>query len=204
MVEFLSNWAEQIIIAIVIASIIEMILPNNKNKKYIKMVIGIYILFTILSPIVGNTDVFSAQDLNIEEYAETNETETVNQTSMDSRIEELYIEELEKNITEKAEEEGYEVKSCKVDAVLDEGEANAGINKIELIISGKKESNQNESDSKINDVNKVEINVGLSKFTQSDSSKNEGSIENANFQSLKKVLSEYYEIDSNKIYISSK
>ena len=45
MINFLSTWAEQIIIAVIIATIIELILPNNKNKKYIQMVIGIYILF---------------------------------------------------------------------------------------------------------------------------------------------------------------
>ena len=33
MINFLSTWAEQIIIAVIIATIIELILPNNKNKK---------------------------------------------------------------------------------------------------------------------------------------------------------------------------
>ena len=43
MINFLSSWAEQIIIAVIAASIIEMILPENKNKKYVKMIIGIYL-----------------------------------------------------------------------------------------------------------------------------------------------------------------
>lgn len=36
-----------------IATILEMILPEGKNKKYIKTVIGIYILFAVLSPIIS-------------------------------------------------------------------------------------------------------------------------------------------------------
>ena len=36
MIEFLSSWAEQIVLAVIIATIIELILPNNKTKKYIK------------------------------------------------------------------------------------------------------------------------------------------------------------------------
>lgn len=49
MIDFLSNWAQGIIVAVIIATIIEMILPNGSSKKYVKVVVGIYILFTIIS-----------------------------------------------------------------------------------------------------------------------------------------------------------
>ena len=52
--EKISLWASQIIIAVIIGTIIEMILPKGNNKKYIKVVIGVYILFTILSPVITN------------------------------------------------------------------------------------------------------------------------------------------------------
>ena len=35
MIEFISSWAEQIVLAVIVATIIELILPKNKNKKYI-------------------------------------------------------------------------------------------------------------------------------------------------------------------------
>ena len=57
MMNFLSSWAEQIVLAVIIATIIELILPNSKNKKYIQMVIGIYIMFNIISPIIKNKDI---------------------------------------------------------------------------------------------------------------------------------------------------
>ena len=53
MISAISKWSQSIIIAIVIGSIITMILPEGKNKKYIKMIIGVYILFTILTPVLG-------------------------------------------------------------------------------------------------------------------------------------------------------
>ena len=53
MVAFISNWAQGIIVAVIIASIIEMILPEGSSKKYIKVVIGVYILFVIVTPIVN-------------------------------------------------------------------------------------------------------------------------------------------------------
>ena len=54
MIEFISSWAEQIVLAVIVATIIELILTKNKNKKYIQMVIGVYVLFNIISPIINN------------------------------------------------------------------------------------------------------------------------------------------------------
>ena len=53
MIDFLVTWAEQIIIALIIIVIIEMILPNS-NKKYIKVIFGIFIIYIILSPIISS------------------------------------------------------------------------------------------------------------------------------------------------------
>ena len=39
MIEFLSGWAKNLGVVIVIVSIFEMILPNNKTKKYIRVVL---------------------------------------------------------------------------------------------------------------------------------------------------------------------
>ena len=38
MIEFLSKWIEGIAIAVIIASIFEMILPNGNIKKYVKAI----------------------------------------------------------------------------------------------------------------------------------------------------------------------
>ena len=62
MIEFISSWAKSLGLAIVIVSILEMLLPNNKNKKYIRMIMGIYILFNIVSPFINNKDVLSIED----------------------------------------------------------------------------------------------------------------------------------------------
>ena len=47
MIEFLSNWIQGIAIAVIIASIFEMLLPNGNIKKYVKVILGIYIVFCI-------------------------------------------------------------------------------------------------------------------------------------------------------------
>ena len=78
MASFISSWAQGIIIAVIVGSIIQMILPENKNKKYIKVVIGIYILFSILSPVVGKN--FNLSNYNLDNYLEI-ETSDIEEAS---------------------------------------------------------------------------------------------------------------------------
>ena len=47
----IKSWCEGIIVAIIISIIIEMLVPDGNNKKYVKVVIGIYIIFVTLNPI---------------------------------------------------------------------------------------------------------------------------------------------------------
>ena len=53
MIVFFKNWCEGIIVAVIISIIIEAILPEGNHKKYVKVVIGIYLVFTILNPFLG-------------------------------------------------------------------------------------------------------------------------------------------------------
>ena len=61
MLEWFRSWATGIVIAVIIATIIEMILPNSTSKKYIKIIIGIFIVYTVISPVIGS---FKGEDLN--------------------------------------------------------------------------------------------------------------------------------------------
>lgn len=204
MISFIRSWAEQVIVAVIIASIIEMILPENKNKKYIKMIIGMYILFNIISPVIKNNNYFNFEEFNIEKYASTTSSGVeVNQESMDKRLEQLYIEELEKDLKNKVKEKGYNVTSCKIDAVLNENSSNKGINKIKLKVS--KLNSTNDKNSSVNSIEKVEIKVGLDKVLSSDSNEEKKDNETSKIEiaELRKTLSDYYQLDIKKIDITN-
>lgn len=133
MIDFMSSWAEQIVLAIIVATIIELVLPKSKNKKYIQMVVGVYVLFNIISPIIKNKEEISIEKYNIENYT-TSSQQVIDQSSMDERIEKIYLKELEETVTSKFEENGFSVIKCNVDAVLDTNQKNAGIHMITVKI----------------------------------------------------------------------
>lgn len=65
MVNFFRVWCENIIIGVVISIIIEMICPE-RNIKYIKIIIGFFILYLIIHPFISNIDEIKKMDFKKE------------------------------------------------------------------------------------------------------------------------------------------
>ena len=185
MINFLSSWVKNLCLALIVVSILEMLLPNNKTKKYVKMVMGLYILFSIIEPFIENSNElkFNVEDLYNQYSVETlAESENVNQKSMDSRLDELYKQKLENDIVQKLDEEGYVVEDCDVKAHISSNDT--GIELITIKIKEKKdnsnENDENQSNEKMNieekivneiqKIQKVEINVSKNQDNSSDES----------------------------------
>ena len=183
MINFLSSWVKNLCLALIVVSILEMLLPNNKTKKYVKMVMGLYILFSIIEPFIENSNElkFNVEDLYNQYSVETSaESENVNQKSMDSRLDELYKQKLENDIVQKLDEEGYVVENCDVKAHISSNDT--GIELITIRIKEKKdnsnENDENQSNEKMNieekivneiqKIQKVEINVSKNQDNSSD------------------------------------
>ena len=207
MIKFLSNWIEQIAIAVIVVSIIEMLIPNGNIKKYIKVVLGIYVVFCMISPFVNKNDLYAIDFSNVMENY--NITDNSNQTNSNTDLEKIYKNTFEDDIKRRLKREGYSVKSCNVDAVFDTDRTDAGIKKIEIVLESKiDDNNQTESNSvkdyeqsnniNINEIEKVQINVGESTKEETEDKKE---ITQKEINKLKKTLSEHYEIDKKIIDI---
>lgn len=204
MVSWFSKWAQGIIVAVVIATLIELILPNGSSKKYVKVIIGIYILFTIISPVMVK---LKGSNLNMDEILDTQKYEEkisksdnkiyAELESNNSRtIKDIYISSLTEDIKSKLKAKGYQVISTNIKI---EDNKNYTIESISLNLS-KEENEENEGNSSggIN-IETVEIkgnntnnNINESNNTLTESQKNE----------IKVYLSETYDIDIRSIYIS--
>ena len=218
MIEFLSSWAKGLGLAIIVISILEMLLPNNKTKKYVRMVFGIYIIFNIVSPFVKNKDILDVSSYDLNEYIDNYTTNQTNeeQSSVDSRIEEIYIEELEKDITKKVEELGYQVITCNVYATLSSENEENYIEEIVLTVekNEEQENNQEENgteqsetieDKLVNEIQKIKpVNTTVGKInkTEKEQEENIQNINNSDIQKIKKFLKEEYGVEETCLKIN--
>ena len=217
MIEFLSTWAKNIGLSIIVISILEMLLPNNKTKKYVRMVFGMYIIFNIISPFINNKDILDVSSFDLEKYANYTSNQTSGeQTSMDNRIEEIYIEELEKDITKKVEDLGYQVVTCNVYATLSSENEESYIKQITLTVEKGEEQSTEENNEQedtienrlVEEIQKIKpVNTTVqSSRNSSNGSNNEQqekrSISNQDIQKIKKFLTEEYGVEETCLKIN--
>ncbi len=205
MIACFSEWAKNLTLAVVIVSLFEMLLPNNKTKKYIKVVMGLYILFNIISPFVKKDFSFELENVIENSKSKTVSTEEVNQTSMDTRLKQICKEELEKDITKKVEEQGYVVENCNIDIKIEE---ETNIEKITLKVKKLNEEIKKEEKQKQNDIQqKLVKEVQKIKKVQIGESKQENKNVDENLSAqdisnIKNFLIKEYEVNEKCLKIN--
>lgn len=204
---FLNSWLQGIIISVIVATIIEMILPNGNSKKYIKVVLGIYVVFNIITPIINqftNSSFELSSIINIEEYSKKIETYDVSSNNIDKLNEEniinIYIGNLKKDIIAKLEEKEYQVKDIELETENDEIYK---IKNIKLFLVKKEQQEEKkiyESNVIINEIEAVKIQIGTQK--QNENNIQEINLEEKEKKEIKKYLSSVYEIQEKQITIN--
>ncbi|CAM4522850.1 stage III sporulation protein AF [Paenibacillus endophyticus] len=71
MVAWLSDWLRDIIAVILLAVFVELLLPNKAMQRYARLVVGLFILLTILSPILKliQSDIGAKLDEGMENWS---------------------------------------------------------------------------------------------------------------------------------------
>lgn len=110
MISFFLKNVQSIIIAIIFIIMIEMLLPNGANKKYVKIISGIYLIVTILNPFLKlfNKDF----DLDFSKSLESIETSS----SSSLNLQDYYITSLKEAMKLELNELGFEIQS--IDIIL--------------------------------------------------------------------------------------
>ncbi|CDQ39694.1 MULTISPECIES: stage III sporulation protein AF [Virgibacillus] len=83
--EMLIDWVTQIILFLLLAAIIDLIIPSGSMKKYIKLVVGLILILILLKPIffLFNIDIKSALEASIDRVEEGR----IEEESMENLIE---------------------------------------------------------------------------------------------------------------------
>lgn len=194
MINAMSSWTKSIILAVIVSTIIQMILPEGNNKKYIKTVIGVYILFTIISPIIskisgGNSTIDVSK---YENYFNVESTTTASANVIDKNLDNTYTSSIKADIKNRMKQKGYKVNSLDANIELKNEESYGTINNLKISLE-REESNNN---SNIQAVNKIEIKI--SNNTNEAKQNNLTSMEK---QEIKNYLSETYSIKKENIEV---
>ena len=202
MIKIINSWAKGIILAIIIATIIEIILPEGNNKKYVKTIIGVYILFVMIHPLISSNkinidSIIQETTSKIDEYKTENLTLETNQY-----IEETYLSKMQEDINEKLKNKGYNIDFLNLDIETENEEfygevkaINIQISKIENI-----EKEENLTESTVQKIDNIEINLSNEPIVDEESKKEE--ITKDEIEELKEYLSNEYGTAKEKIHIN--
>ena len=223
MIDFISSWAQGLIVAVIIATIIEILLPEGNSKKFIKIVIGVFVLFQIISPVVqalGNNSSGNLSDiLQIEKYqnqlAEYENQSTNLASTNEKTTREIYLNNVKTDMTSKLEEKGYTVHSIEIETKTEESYT---IEKISLNLekaNEKKEESKNENYQEqqvaqnvipINTIEEIQIQIGEETSPEQEqqdtsSEKNSKKLTSTQKKEIREYLSETYGVKEKNIEI---
>ena len=198
MISWISSWAQGIIMAVIIGAIIEMILPEGNSKKYVKIVIGVYVLFTIISPVISKITGKTIQVsdiLELNKYIEETENNSKLYVTLDednsNNIKDIYESSLRNDIKAKVAAKGYNAKNIKLE-IEDDDEYT--LKKIDIEIYKNMEKDKKD----IETIQNVDINISQ-KSTENDMQEK---LSEKDKRKLKDYLSGVYDIDEKNININ--
>lgn len=113
MVDSISVFCKSIICTVIFITIISMIVPDGKSKKYINLILGVVVTITLINPILNFMNIDISEVLALEE---NNFKECQYDESLYSNIlKEKYNDTLVNDIISRLKENGYSVSNINVE-----------------------------------------------------------------------------------------
>ncbi|MDM5211741.1 stage III sporulation protein AF [Peribacillus sp. NJ4] len=196
---FLAGWVSNIIIFVLLATVIDMLLPNSALQKYAKMVIGLLLIAIIITPILGlfNKDFDEILSAATSEFEDQKKKDLGNLTEMKKKeiqaAQGAYIlEQMAVQLQTEVEEElmaDYNMKISSIDVGV-KNEEKPGVDDLQNITISLEKA-EGKEDSEIEAVAKVDINVDRPS-TSND----------ANLDAVKRFLATSWSVDEEIIEIA--
>lgn len=217
MIEWLGEWLKDIILIVLLASFVDLLLPNSEVQRYARIILGLLIILVILTPIIEIFDSDYSKSIltNFFENEIYNEDSASTMQSYES-IEEIGLEKYQDKVLEESTANiqkelsmilnsrmSIQIKDISLDAEVVEDVWQ--INK--LIIYAIKTEEQTKKDSNIasnaDDIKNVE-NVRVNDIdivTGSSNKEAENDKENEIIKEIKKIIFEEWNITEDKIVV---
>ena len=196
---FLAGWVSNIIIFVLLATVIDMLLPNSALQKYAKMVIGLLLIAIIITPILGlfNKDFDDILTAATSEFEDQKKKDLGNLTEMKKKeiqaTQGAYIlKQMAVDLQAEVEEElmaDYNMRISSIDVGV-KNEEEPGVDDLQNITISLEKAEGKEN-SEIEAVAKVDINA------DSPSTSND-----ANLDAVKRFLATSWSVDEEIIEIA--
>lgn len=97
--KFISSWLREIVLLFIIISLIDIIMPKGKMKRYVNFIIGILIIFTIMSPITKLKDISLDLDREVSNFTSKSIPASTMSEIQEEQIKEIYMSNLKNELT---------------------------------------------------------------------------------------------------------
>ncbi|MED3690536.1 stage III sporulation protein AF [Peribacillus butanolivorans] len=196
---FLAGWVSNIIVFVLLATVIDMLLPNSALQKYAKMVIGLLLIAIIITPILGlfNKDFDEILSAATSEFEDQKKKDLGNLTEMKKKeiqaTQGAYIlKQMAVELQAEVEEElmvDYNMKISSIDVGV-KNEEEPSIDDLQNITISLEKA-EGKEDSEIEAVAKVDINA-----------ERPSSSDDANLDAVKRFLATSWSVDKEIIEIA--
>ncbi|MBQ6447416.1 stage III sporulation protein AF [Cytobacillus oceanisediminis] len=149
---FITEWVTNIILFILLATVVDMLLPNSTFQKYAKMVAGLLLITVILTPVFklissDFEDVFTASAMGQPEQKNMNNSIELKKREIQASLDEYTLNKMAVQLKEDANEElianyGMEINSIQL-SIDKEKDVGFPANLTELVIHMKDSKDQN-------------------------------------------------------------
>ncbi|WP_034429947.1 stage III sporulation protein AF [Caldisalinibacter kiritimatiensis] len=202
--DFLKNWAVNIVILTVFVALLEIILPSSTMKKYIRVIIGFLIIIVIINPFIKLFDNYIKIEKEVfanltkgGEFDKKTKSSFISENN--ERILKLYKQNLKRSIEETLRKRTkYITEVIEIDIIENRKKENYGyIREIKLLVKEKNNEpyvDKNDNHIKVNQIDEVKISIG-------DSKKSNKKADEVKLNSILNVLTDSYSIPKEKIYI---
>jgi len=199
MINDLNLWIRQIIIIVIFAAFIDFLIPSGGFKRYTKALLGLVIMITILNPLLvllNKNYILEEVIWKYQDLIDDNEIAAMAE-DFDTKNQQLIVNEYKKRITDHiaqtiAENSSFEAQ--KIDVKINENKEDDKFGKIDELHIWLKD---NSKEQKLENVGKVNVTIT---GELSERFSNGTKYEEQQIFSLKKYLSEAFDVNINEIY----
>lgn len=198
LISLFSQYIRNIMFFLVFSAIVGIILPNQKYKSYIALILGFILIILIIEPIFlfssqNMQDMVIKNEINFGEVMYTNQADDLLEAEYDL-IASIYTEEINKQLNEIAYEQELEI----VSSYIEFDQTTGQLTYVELVVRDI-QSTKAKDNTEVTDISVEPIMVSLG--SSNKNVENEQIEEDPKIKNLKNSISDFYNLSDENIYI---